>query len=392
MHRNPEEVSIMRFGHIGDCHLGGWREPEMLTLNTQSFQHAVDKFIKEKLDFVLIAGDLFDSAYPPIEVMKEAFNEFRKLKEANIPVFLIAGSHDYSVSGKTFLDVLEKAGFAKNVFQPEDRAGSIVLNPVIYKNVAIYGYPGKKSALEVEEIARIKLNDAPGLFKILMLHTALRDAVGSLPIPAVDQDKLPPVDYVALAHLHVRYERKNRVYCGPLFPNNVLELEELKGGSYYIADTKGKIERHEIRLKEVILLEMDIADETNVEEILRTKLASNAIKDAVVILKLKGTMASGQLSNLNIAQLESLVRKEGAYSVLRDTSRLYTRDMEIGLEQQTEHVEHKLISRFKEEHPSQFNELIETLVHALGIEKKEDERTQIYEARLLGEINKLLEI
>lgn len=382
----------MRFGHIGDCHLGGWREPEMLNLNTLSFQHAVDKFIKEKLDFVLIAGDLFDSAYPPIEVMKEAFNEFRKLKEANIPVFLIAGSHDYSVSGKTFLDVLEKAGFARNVFQPEDRGGSIVLNPVIYKNVAIYGYPGKKSALEVDEIARIKLNDSPGLFKILMLHTALRDAVGSLPIPAVDQDKLPPVDYVALAHLHVRYEKKNRVYCGPLFPNNVMELEELKGGSYYIADTKGKIERHEIRLKEVVIIDIDLADETNAEEILRTKLTSNLIKDTVVILKLRGTMTSGQLSNLNIAQLESLVRKEGAYSVLRDTSRLYARDMEIGLEQQTEHVEHKLISRFKEEHPSQFNDLIETLVHALGIEKKEDERTQIYEARLLGEINKLLEI
>jgi DNA repair exonuclease SbcCD nuclease subunit len=158
---DTQEVD-MRFGHIGDCHLGGWREPEMLNLNTLSFQHAVDKFIKEKLDFVLIAGDLFDSAYPPIEVMKEAFNEFRKLKEANIPVFLIAGSHDYSVSGKTFLDVLEKAGFARNVFQPEDRGGSIVLNPVIYKNVAIYGYPGKKSALEVDEIARIKLNDSPG--------------------------------------------------------------------------------------------------------------------------------------------------------------------------------------------------------------------------------------
>ena len=31
-----------------------------------------------------------------------------------MPCFIIAGSHDDSVSGKTFLDVLEKAGFAKN--------------------------------------------------------------------------------------------------------------------------------------------------------------------------------------------------------------------------------------------------------------------------------------
>ena len=382
----------MRFGHIGDCHLGGWKEPEMLTLNTLSFQHAVDKFIKEKLDFVLIAGDLFDSAYPPIEVMKEAFNEFRKLKEANIPVFLIAGSHDYSVSGKTFLDVLEKAGFAKNVFQPEERNNSIFLSPVIYKNVAIYGYPGKKSALEVEEIARIKLHDAPGLFKILMLHTALRDAVGTLPIAAVDQDKLPPVDYVALAHLHVRYQKKNRVYCGPLFPNNVSELEELRGGSFYIADTKGKIDRHEIKLKEVIVLEIDLTDGADVKSLVETKLASTPVKDAVVILKLKGVMSSGQLSHLNLAELESATRKAGAYAVLRDTSRLYTSDMEVGLEQQTEEVETTLISRFKEENASPFNPMIESLIFALQIEKKEDERTQLYETRLLNEVNKLLGI
>ena len=42
--------------------------------------------------------------------------EFKKLYDANIPCFIIAGSHDYSVSGKTFLDVLEHAGFCKNVF------------------------------------------------------------------------------------------------------------------------------------------------------------------------------------------------------------------------------------------------------------------------------------
>ncbi|HLC54345.1 MAG TPA: exonuclease SbcCD subunit D [Candidatus Nanoarchaeia archaeon] len=382
----------MRFGHIGDCHLGGWREPEMLDLNTRSFQHAVDKFIKEKLDFVLIAGDLFDSAYPPIEVMKEVFNEFRKLKESNIPVFLIAGSHDYSVSGKTFLDVLEKAGFAKNVFQPEERNNVIFLNPVIYKNVAIYGYPGKKSALEVEEIARIKLHDAPGLFKILMLHTALRDAVGALPIAAVDQDKLPPVDYVALAHLHVRYQKKNRVYCGPLFPNNVSELEELRGGSFYIADTTGKIERHEIHLKEVIVLEIDLADGVDVREMVRSKLASTSVKDAVVILKLRGVMSSGQLSHLNLAELEFATKKDGAYAVLRDTSRLYAQDMEVGLEQQTEQVESLLISRFKEEHPAPFNQMIESLIFALQIEKKEDERTQLYENRLLNEVQKLLGI
>jgi len=84
----------MKFAHMGDCHLGGWRQPELRELNFKSFQLAVDKCIREKVEFILISGDLLDSPYPSIETLKETFNEFRKIKEAGIPVFLIAGSHD----------------------------------------------------------------------------------------------------------------------------------------------------------------------------------------------------------------------------------------------------------------------------------------------------------
>ena len=175
---------------MGDCHLGGWRQPELSELNFKSFQYAISKCIQENVDFVLIAGDLFDSAYPPIETLKDAFQELRKLSDARIPVFLIAGSHDYSASGKTFLDVLSKAGFCKDVSIFEEKNGNIILEPTIFKNVAIYGYPGRKSGLEVDDIARIKIHDSPGLFKILMLHTTLRDAIGTLPIKAVDHEKL----------------------------------------------------------------------------------------------------------------------------------------------------------------------------------------------------------
>ena len=150
----------MKFAHLSDCHLGGWREQELKELNFQSFKYALDECKKEKVDFILIAGDLFDSAYPHIDILKETFREFRKVKEAGIPVFLIAGSHDYSAAGKTFLDVLEKAGFCKNVSIFEERDGKIILQPTIYNHCAIYGYPGKKTNLEIEEINRIKLQDS----------------------------------------------------------------------------------------------------------------------------------------------------------------------------------------------------------------------------------------
>src|SRR5271166_2334496 len=140
----------MKFLHMGDCHLGGWRNPELSELNFRSFAYTIDRAIKEKVDFVLIAGDLFDSAYPSIETLKDSFSEFRKLKEAKIDVFIIAGSHDYSASGKTFLDVLEKSGFCKNVGIYAEKGDFIILEPTIYKNIALYGYPGKKSGLEVD--------------------------------------------------------------------------------------------------------------------------------------------------------------------------------------------------------------------------------------------------
>src|SRR4030043_64802 len=116
---------MVRFAHISDVHLGGWKQQPMQELNFKSFRKAFDICIEKKPDFVLIAGDLFDSAYPPIEILKETFAQFRKLKDAKIPCFIIAGSHDYSVSGKTFLDVLEKAGFCKNVANFEEIDGKI---------------------------------------------------------------------------------------------------------------------------------------------------------------------------------------------------------------------------------------------------------------------------
>ena len=101
---------MVKFAHISDVHLGGWKQGPMQELNFASFKKSFEICIEKKVEFVLIAGDLFDTAYPPIEILKETFAEFRKLYNAKIPCFIIAGSHDYSVSGKTFLDVLEKAG------------------------------------------------------------------------------------------------------------------------------------------------------------------------------------------------------------------------------------------------------------------------------------------
>lgn len=382
----------MRFAHLGDCHLDGWRQPELKELNFLSFKYAVDKCIKERVDFILIAGDLFDSAYPSIDTLKETFREFRRLKEENIQVFLIAGSHDFSASGKSFLDVLEKAGFAKNVVSFEEKDGKLLLHPTIFKNAAIYGYPGKKSSLEVDDIERIKLQGSPGMFTILMLHTALRDAVGTLPIKAVRTELLPQVDYLALGHLHINYVKDRAVYSGPIFPNNISELEELGKGSFYIFDN-GRIKKEEIILKEIIVLNLEIKDALEATEQIISALMKENISDKIIILKLYGALEKGKTADIDFQKIEDYAKKTGVFSFLKSTTKLHLSENEVRLDNiDSINLESEIIQKFGENNESKFNQIIPQLLKSLHLDKLEDERFSVFEERLLSEIRRIIKI
>lgn len=381
----------MKFAHLGDCHLGGWRQPELKELNFKSFQIALERTTRENVDFVLIAGDLFDTAYPSIETLKETFEEFKKIKEKNIPVFLIAGSHDYSVSGKTFLDVLEKAGFCTNVAKFEERNGNIILLPTIFKNVAIYGYPGKKSGLEVDDIEKIKIQDSPGLFKILMLHTTIKDAIGNIPMKAVDETKLPKVNYTALAHLHINYNKNGRIYSGPIFPNNLSELEELKHGSFYIYDN-GVAKKNEIRLAEVISLTHETKNSLDATEKILNLLQEQDLKSKIVILRVSGILEKGKISDIDFQKIESFSKTKGALVFLKSTSKLHVAESETEIEiLDSENIESELLKQFEEKNPNKFNDLIVPLMRSLQIEKWEDETQSTFEDRLLSDSKKIIE-
>ena len=265
---------MVKFSHMADIHLGGWKQQPLQDLNFESFEKALELSIKEKVEFVLIAGDLFDTAYPPIETLKRTFLEFRKLKEAKIPCFIIAGSHDYSVSGKTFLDVLEKAGFCINVANFEEKGDKIILNPTLYEGVAIYGYPGKRSGLEIPDLRRVKFNDAPGMFKIFMLHTTIDKAIGKIPMDSIETSLLPKADYYAMGHLHIDYEKDGFVYAGPIFPNNFQELADLQKGRFYIVDTKlnSPLKRIDLKLKDVVFIEFEITDALKATDMILSEL------------------------------------------------------------------------------------------------------------------------
>lgn len=390
------DVKMTKFAHISDVHLGGWKQEPMQELNFQSFKIAIDTCIKQKLEFVIIAGDLFDSAYPPIDILKKAFAEFKKLKDSKIPCFIVAGSHDYSVSGKTFLDVLEKAGFCKKIEDFEVLEDKIVLNPLIYKGVAIYGYPGKKSSLEIEDLRKIKLNDSPGMFKIFVLHTTIDKAKGNLPIDGIETERLPKADYYALGHIHMDFQYQNFVYPGPLFPNNFQELEDLQYGGFYIVDTeignpKETLKKIEIKIKDIASLNIEINNTLTATEKIISELNKKELEDKIVLLRVRGELETGNISDIKFSQIEQFVKQKGAYFMLKNTHELKTKEPELEIKiDNTENIEDETIKLFSEQNPSQFNNLIIQLINSLSIEKQEGETLESFTSRLLEESKKIL--
>lgn len=391
----------MKFAHITDCHLGGWRQQELQDLNFESFKKTIDTCIEENVEFILFTGDLFDSAFPPIETLKETFAEFKKLKDAKIRSYVIAGSHDYSVSGKTFLDVIEKAGFCE-IAKYEENEEQVILKPSKYGSIHIYGYPGKKSGLEIPSIKKIKINEPyESNFRILMLHTTLTEVAQGLPIDSVSLSELPKADYYAMGHIHIDYEGEHNgkpvIYGGPTFPNNFKELEDLKGGCFYIVEINGytKITKKEIRLKEILTINVEITNSLTGTQKILSEINKHDLKDKILLLRVYGKISQGKTSDINFQEIETQVRKSEAYCFLKNTSKLEMEKQEIQLaiqEKEVEKVEEIIINNYEKENPSDFNKLIFSLMDSLSMDKQEDEKTAVFEARLFEELSKVLEI
>ncbi|MEK6899497.1 MAG: metallophosphoesterase [Nanoarchaeota archaeon] len=105
----------MKYAHLADLHLGSWREPKIRDLSTKSFLVAIDQCIEQKMDFIIFAGDIFNTALPSLDILKIVTKKLKELKDKDIPLYVIAGSHDFSPSGKPMIEVLENAGLLKNV-------------------------------------------------------------------------------------------------------------------------------------------------------------------------------------------------------------------------------------------------------------------------------------
>jgi DNA repair exonuclease SbcCD nuclease subunit len=392
----------MLFAHIADCHLGGWRDPVLREMNHKAFVIAMDRCINERTDFVLISGDLFNTAIPSIDSIRLAFEQLRRLKEAGIPLYFIQGSHDCSPSGRSVLDVIESAGLGTNVSRGEaTEDGMLKLRPVVdpKTGVRLCGLLGKKGGLDkhyYEALERTSLETLPGP-KIFLFHGSITELKPEEleEMDAFGLSLLPKgFDYYAGGHIHIIKQHSapghlNVVYPGPLFPNNFSELEKLGSGSFYLV-RNWQTEQVRIEQNQVIsiLVNLDGKSAAQAEASLRDAIPSDA-QGSILLLRVEGILSQGSPSDINFRDIISSIKN--AAVVLKNTNGLTGKEfeeVEIG-KGTLDEIEDRLAAEHAGksglfEAPAEIA-LTKELMRVLSSEKKEGEKVADFEKRIDAE-------
>jgi DNA repair exonuclease SbcCD nuclease subunit len=258
------------FIHIADTHLGyeqyGIRE--RFNDFSRAFWQITDVAIERNVDFLLIAGDLFNKRAIDARTLIHAIKGLGQLKEKGIPVIGIEGNHDrsYYRDGASWLQFLCYQGYIQLLapimhegvpqitpWEPERMLGSHI--DLLNGHLRIYGLPwqGAATARTLEGMAKAlkesqSAEDAQGIeYRLLMMHTGVDGIVPrvqGLPTMAQFQPLREYIDYLALGHVHKPYEFDGWMY-NPGSPEtcSAEEAQWEKRGYYYVEIDTDRPER-----------------------------------------------------------------------------------------------------------------------------------------------------
>jgi exonuclease SbcD len=122
----------MRFLHTADIHLGHQQYGSQVRFNDFSlvFFHIIDQAVLRQVDFVLLAGDLFEKRAVDPLAMRVAVEGLHKLRDAGIPVLAVEGNHEkaYYRDQFSWTDFLDVLGYFR-LLNPRFEDGQAVLEP-----------------------------------------------------------------------------------------------------------------------------------------------------------------------------------------------------------------------------------------------------------------------
>ncbi|HEV7935464.1 MAG TPA: exonuclease SbcCD subunit D [Actinomadura sp.] len=242
----------MRLLHTSDWHLGrSLHREDLLGAQAAFIDHLVETVRAERVDCVLVSGDVYDRALPPVDAVRLCNEALRRLAELT-RVVLIAGNHDSAQRLGFGAGLMDAAGV--HVRTDPATVGDPVLVDADGGAVAVYGIPYLEpelvrapwelterghTAAVTEAMRRIRADQARrGTRSVVMAHAFVtggeasdseRDISvgGASHVPAGVFDG---VDYVALGHLHGRQTMTGSVrYSGSPLAYSFSEDRHLKG-------------------------------------------------------------------------------------------------------------------------------------------------------------------
>ena len=254
----------MRILHTSDWHLGrSFHREGMLGHQAAYVDHLLDVVDQERVDLVVVSGDVYDRALPPVDAVRLADETFARLAASRAQVVVTSGNHDSAHRlgfGSRLID-------ASGVFIRTDAATAGV--PVLLEDehgpVAVYGLPyldpdtlrepwglsrrSHEAALgEAMSRVRADLAGRPMARSLVLAHAFVaggesseseRDiSVGGVSI--VPTSLFDGVDYTALGHLHGRHTLTETIrYSGSPMAYSFSEAEHRKGSWLVELDAAG---------------------------------------------------------------------------------------------------------------------------------------------------------
>ena len=301
----------MLFSHISDTHLGlvqyGSEERAQDVYDT--FNQAIDVSIKDHVDFVIFAGDIFHIPNPNGTAVVQMANGLKRLKQNNIDSFFILGEHDISRIRTTPIPyVYHNLEFSKYIGQG---------NPIEYKGLLLAGFDKIRKA-EIpqyeEKFTEIdKMMQSHTGHKILVLHqgiTEFNKFAGE-----IQSTELPRnFTYYAMGHLHDKDIKQFNHLNGPVAYPGSIELttsegiKEAKKGFFEVdISTKEAIpDWIELETRPQFSFKTEYQDISNTINKISEKIAKFR-KKPIIEIKIQGGNIETDHIQAQISRLNSLV-------------------------------------------------------------------------------------
>ena len=395
----------MKFIHCADAHLGVHRDEVLSAGSLNAFKKVILDAIRYNCRFLIVSGDLFNTGMPGIDNLREVVKGFMTLKENNIPVYLIQGSHDTSPTGKTMLNILEEADLCINV----EKWDNDELVPFIdHRNqLIICGIGGRHSCTDTElyknlKIQATKFDDVYN--KIFLFHNAFNQIMkADVPYNTLDINLLPVgFDYYAGGHIHETNIYKDKyVYPGPLYPTSFDELEDNKG-TYILGELDHKklgtltsVFTWDHAKKFSIMIQED-TNAKDYESIIINTIKPLIVKDMYVTLRLRGQITDdGSGYTVDFNKIRDLLLSKGATALWLNNNKLnFGESNAIDTRNESEEIViSNIIKQFLIDSPSIYKDSfdkIKSLFGAVNIKKYDGESKTDFEDRIKNNLNEAL--